>query len=200
MQPKRRSCNGYTSAGAVFDDTADLYIDSRDDNMDAKHSGVSPEPLLWNNAFQSAGIKRNTLMKRLSRAVRRERGTAVLCICLLILALGLGGVCTHKAGQIYSDLRAIDVYRSKEQFFNEENAKLEALLGEAKNSDRIRNQAQNTLGMLRPEMAEKQVLSVCVHDDTDSDFLTADSVQFGTLDAMVSLVGLVERVADIIIP
>ncbi|MBQ8093126.1 MAG: hypothetical protein IJ242_06080 [Clostridia bacterium] len=205
QKQERRGVYGrYTSAGAVYDEERDLYIareraggarDKLIDNAYATRSNDSPEPVLGIGTTNPAQGKAQKMgpLDHLLLAIRQDRVGATLCIFLFAILLGLGVIYLQKSGQVREDLKAIELYRSKEAYFQQENDKLEAALARARSDERIRNQAQNTLGMMRREKAEVRELYIQLPEETGNlQANTEEETKFELLDALLNLVGLLK--------
>ncbi|MBQ7488214.1 MAG: hypothetical protein IJT77_12035 [Clostridia bacterium] len=202
-QTGRGSRSRYSTAGAVYDEREELYIaremagsarDKLRDNAYATRGVESPEPLLNQPARQSAPAARQQMgpLDALLREISRDRLSATLCVILFCLFLFLGYVYLQKRTVIDNDLRAIQEFRNKESYFLEKNAEMERALALAKSSERIRNQAQNSLGMLRREKAEVQEIYVQLPEKTNlpGEEAAAEESQFGLFDALLNLIGV----------
>ena len=201
-QPKRGTRGRYVSAGAVFDREADLYIarempgSSRENLLDNAYETrytESPEPVL---AEKQQTVEKNSAVHMgpldvLLREIRKDRTSAALCAILFVLFVGLGILYVSKTMQIRKDIQAIDVFRTNESFFMEKNVELERQLEQARSATRIRNQAQNNLGMLRREKADiREIYIQLPEDEEESKQNMQAETKFELLDALLNLIGI----------
>ncbi len=201
-QPKRGTRGRYVSAGAVFDREADLYIarempgSSRENLLDNAYETrytESPEPVL---AEKQQTVEKNSAVHMgpldvLLREIRKDRISAALCAILFVLFVGLGILYVSKTMQIRKDIQAIDVFRTNESFFMEKNVELERQLEQARSATRIRNQAQNNLGMLRREKADiREIYIQLPEDEEESKQNMQAETKFELLDALLNLIGI----------
>ncbi len=200
-QVKRGSRGEFVSAGVIYDNESELYIarempgSSREnlrDNAYANRYTESPDPVLGSR--ETAGKPRRVQAGPLDiviRELKKDRIAALMCGILFIVFLGLGMLYISKVMQIQKDLQAIDVYRTNESFFAEKNIELEQKLELAQSGERIRNQALNSLGMLRREKADIREIYIQLPDDVgESVQNTQVETKFGLLDALLNLIGI----------
>jgi len=198
---KRSSRGEYMSAGVIYDNESELYIarempgSSREnlrDNAYANRYTESPEPVLGSTAAVK-GQRRVQAgpLDILVRELKKDRLAAFMCGILLIVFLGLGMLYISKVMQIQKDLKAIEVYRANESFFAEKNIELEQKLELAKSGERIRNQALNSLGMLRREKADIREIYIQLPEDAgENEQNTQVETKFELLDALLNLIGI----------
>lgn len=197
---KRGSRGEFMSAGAVYNSDSDLYIareipggprEKLRDNAYANRQRVSPDPALAGERRVTKARKRGGFLNALSREIRKDRVSAVLCAVLFAVFIGLGILYISKSMQIQSDLQAIEVFRTNERFFRERNLDLERKLEQARSATRIRNEALNNLGMLRREKADIREIYIQLPEDTgESVQNTQAETKFELLDALLNLVGI----------
>ena len=200
-QVKRGSRGEFVSAGVIVDNESELYIarempgSSREnlrDNAYANRYTESPDPVLGSR--ETAGEPRRVQAGPLDiviRELKKDRIAALMCGILFIVFLGLGMLYISKVMQIQKDLQAIEIYRTNESFFTEKNIELEQKLELAKSGERIRNQALNSLGMLRREKADIREIYIQLPDDVGEGVQnTQVETKFGLLDALLNLIGI----------
>lgn len=200
-QVKRGSRGEFVSAGVIYDNESELYIarempgSSREnlrDNAYANRYTESPDPVLGSR--ETAGKPRRVQAGPLDIVIcelKKDRIAALMCGILFIVFLGLGMLYISKVMQIQKDLQAIEVYRTNESFFAEKNIELEQKLELAQSGERIRNQALNSLGMLRREKADIREIYIQLPDDVgESVQNTQVETKFGLLDALLNLIGI----------
>ena len=205
-QNRRGSRGRYSTAGAVYDEAEELYIardaagsarDNLRDNAFATRRVVSPEPLLNQPVQRTVPAVRQQMgpIDVFLREVSRDRLSAILCAILFCLFLFLGFMYMHKRAEMREDLSAIEMYRERESYYLNENAKMERDLAKAKSAERIRNQAQNNLGMLRREKAQVQELYIQMPEESNmpDEDLAEEEAEFGLLDALLNLIGFMNN-------
>ena len=179
---KAQSARGkYSQAGYVHDEGRPLYIadvpagSAQDELRDFSRAGYrSARP--WNETplfeAQASGpapeqgaprrkrVKKQTFLDRLIQQARRERRDAVACAVLAAVIMMMTAAWGQKMIRGVEIQRTINMYQANTVAFERENEKLEQQLEQARGGERIRNLAQNELGMLRPERAKTQTIYI----------------------------------------
>lgn len=166
---------------------AQLYIASepagsaRDNLRDMNKAGYRTERP-WRDTptpvFESEPIKKETAVKntryapkkkskrqlglidRLLLEAQRDRKGVAACIVLFALMLTMTAVWGQKMVEGVNVQRDIQSYQDRTISLQKENEKLRQQLEIAENGERIRNLAQNELGMLRRERAQTETIYI----------------------------------------
>ncbi len=96
---------------------------------------------------------------------RRDKKGVALCVLLMVLILMMGAVWGQKLVEATRKQRGIEQYQQQTIQFEKENEQLAQQLEIAKSGERIRNLAQNELGMLRRERAQTEEIYIQVPDE-----------------------------------
>ena len=181
---KARSTRGkYSMAGYAGEDTRPLYIanvpagSAQDELRDFNRIGYRSERP-WNEtpypAFEGGDsaapavrrkrVKQKSFIDTLNAQIRRERKDFVACIVLLGVIMLMTAAWGQKMIQGVEIQRAINNYQASTVAFERENERLGQRLELARSGERIRNLAQNELGMLRPERAMTQKIYIQTPD------------------------------------
>lgn len=186
---KARSVRGrYSQAGYVRDEERPMYIadvpaGSRQDELrDYNRAGYrSARP--WNDApaydageayeaaleapvlqFSTAARRkpraRRSFLDRLAAQAKRESGDVVACAVFLIAIMVMTAAWGQAMIRGVEIQRSINAYQANTVAFERENEQLEQQLEQARGGERIRNLAQNELGMLRPERAQTETIYI----------------------------------------
>lgn len=217
---KKVNRGSFTSAGyryGVPEDEAELYIERvqagsaqdllRDNNRmgyrdgDALDEDGLPFSFLMEDALRDEQRSRTTKKKkterslstseRLIRAFRRERGPATLCCVLLAVNLVL---LTFMARTMIDGVRkqnTIASYEAGAQAYLTSNEQARIKIDMAKDGERVRNIAQNELGMLRKERVTTQ--EIYIHTSSLPDAQPTETVneeKRGLLDWLLSVVDI----------
>lgn len=179
---KARSVRGrYSQAGYVGGDERALYIadvpagSAQDVLRDHNRAGYRSERP-WNETpapvFEAVGTaaqaptrrrtyaKPRTFLDRLSAQARRERRDMIACAVLFAIILLMLAVWGQKMIEGVQLQRSIAMYQTNTVAIEQENERLEQRLEQARGGERIRNLAQNELGMLRPERAKTETIYI----------------------------------------
>ena len=116
-------------------------------------------------AVRQKRVKKQSLMDYLSAQAKRERKDVIACIVLLGVIMMMTAVWGQKMIQGVEIQRAINHYQTSTVAFERENERLSQRLEIARGGERIRNLAQNELGMLRPERAMTQKIYIQTPDE-----------------------------------
>lgn len=177
---KARTVRGkYSVAGYAAQEERPLYIadvpagSAQDDLRDYNRAGYrSDRP--WNEAPYPAfegvetaapavrrkRVKKQSLLDYLGAQAKRERKDVIACIVLLGVIMMMTAAWGQKIIQGVEIQRAINNYQASAVAFERENERLGQQLELARSGERIRNLAQNELGMLRPERAATQKIYI----------------------------------------
>lgn len=169
----------YSTAGYLAQER-DMYISRepagsaqdrlRDMNQPAYRADVraeSPEPALGRverNRKQTirSHTKKKNLVERIGLAAETDRAGAIVCVVLICIAVGLGILNLQKHGE-YRQLKSeITRYTNAINALEAENAIYEDKLAIESSGEKIRNRAQNELGMLRPERAARETIYITI--------------------------------------
>ncbi|MBR5302102.1 MAG: hypothetical protein IKU38_04645 [Clostridia bacterium] len=177
---KARSVRGkYSAAGYAAQQERMLYIADvpagslQDELRDYNRAGYRSERP-WNEtpypAFEGVETaapavhrkrtKKQSLLDYLSAQAKREVKDVIVCVVLLAVIMMMTAVWGQKMIQGVEIQRAINNYQASTVAFERENERLGQQLELARSGERIRNLAQNELGMLRPERAMTQKIYI----------------------------------------
>ena len=186
---KARTVRGkYSYAGYAGEEDRQMYIakvpagSMQDELRDYNRTGYRSERP-WNEtpipAFEGAGAaevaapivrrkraKKQSVMDYLSMQAKRERKDVIACIVLLGVIMLMTAAWGQKMIQGVEIQNAINDYQKRTTMFSRENEVLSQKLEMARSGERIRNLAQNELGMLRPERAMTQKIYIQAPDST----------------------------------
>lgn len=180
----------YTAAGySAANKERELYISaspagSAQDNLrDLNRKGYrserpwreTPEPALEPQAAPRQGVVRRAKTRKKKsffellfyHAKRDKKGVAAcvaLCCAMLMMIAAWGGRMVD--GVVIA--RDIAAYQSQTKAIETENESLTRQLELASSGERIRNLAQNELGMLRPERANQETIYIRTADYADT--------------------------------
>ena len=204
----------YTSAGYNARRERELYIaraqagSAQDDLYDLNKRGYRSERP-WNEtpvpAFEGAAAqevaapahrraktqKKKGIFEYIAYHAQRDRKGVMICLALLFAMLMMvaawGGEMVD--GVVLS--RDIAMYETQTRYIQMENESLERQLELASSGERIRNLAQNELGMLRPERANQATIYIRTAD-TAAQTMQADEggVQMELLDILLGLLNV----------
>ena len=202
----------YTSAGYVRRAQSELYIarvqagSAQDDLRDLNRRGYRSERP-WNEApqpvFETAGAEQAVPVKRRAKPQRKnlfdyiayhaKRDKKGVMICLALLCAMLMMVAAWGGEMVDGVVLARDIaaYETQTKYIALENEMLQRQLEMAQSGERIRNLAQNELGMLRPERAERETIYIRTTDYADQSAQTeAGGVQMEALDILLGLLNV----------
>jgi len=183
---KARTVRGkYSAAGYVREEDHPLYIADipagslQDDLRDYNRAGYRSERP-WNETpypvFESGETaapvvrrkraKQKSLLDYLGAQAKKERRDVIACFVLLGVIMMMTAAWGQKMIQGVDIQRAINNYQASTVAFERENERLGQQLEIARSGERIRNLAQNELGMLRPERATTQKIYIQTPDMT----------------------------------
>ena len=181
---KARSVRGkYSQAGYTSEDVRPMSIadvpagSAQDELRDFNRVGYrSDRP--WNEAplpvfeggetaapvVRRKRVKQKSVMDYLSAQAKKERRDVIACIVLLGVIMLMTAAWGQKMIQGVEIQRTINQYQASTVAFERENERLSQQLELARGGERIRNLAQNELGMLRPERAMTQKIYIQAPD------------------------------------
>lgn len=129
----------------------------------------TPTPIFEGEAVQAVSVpparrKKSSRprgpVEYLLREAARDRAGVAACFLLAAAMLMLTAAWGQKMVAGVESQRAIAGYQSQTIAFEQENERLTQKLELAQNGERIRNLAQNELGMLRPERARTETIYI----------------------------------------
>ena len=182
---KARSVRGkYSQAGYAGGEDHQMYIAKvpagslQDELLDYNRSGYrserpwneTPYPVFEPAVEQAVPVaprkrtKKQSWMDYLSAQAKRERKDVMACIVLLGVIMMMTAVWGQKMIEGVEIQRVINHYQTSTIAFERENERLAQKLEIARSGERIRNLAQNELGMLRPERATTQKIYIQTPD------------------------------------
>ena len=173
----------YSQAGYAGEESRPLYIADipagslQDELRDYNRAGYRSERP-WNETpypvfeggetaapvVRRKRVKQKTFMDYLSAQAKKERKDVIACIVLLGVIMMMTAAWGQKMIQGVEIQRAINQYQASTVAFERENERLSQQLELARGGERIRNLAQNELGMLRPERAVTQKIYIQAPD------------------------------------
>ena len=174
----------YSQAGYAGEESRPLYIADipagslQDELRDYNRAGYRSERP-WNETpypvfeggetaapvVRRKRVKQKTFMDYLSAQAKKERRDVIACIVLLGVIMMMTAAWGQKMIQGVEIQRAINNYQASTVAFERENERLGQQLEMARSGERIRNLAQNELGMLRPERAMTQKIYIQTPDN-----------------------------------
>jgi len=184
---KARSVRGkYSQAGYVGEENRPLYIadvpagSMQDELRDYNRAGYRSERP-WNETpypvFEGAQamettapvvrrkrVRQQSWLDYLTAQAKRERRDVIVCIVLIGVIMLMTAAWGQKMIQGVEIQRGINNYQASTVAFERENERLSQQLELARGGERIRNLAQNELGMLRPERAMTQKIYIQAPD------------------------------------
>ena len=182
---KARSARGrYSQAGYAGNEDRTLYIadvpagSMQDELRDFNRAGYRSERP-WNETpapvFETAEAvpapgrgraRPQTFLDRLTAQARRERRDVIVCFVLAAVIMMMLAAWGQKMIEGVEIQRSINAYQANTVAFERENERLAQQLELARGGERIRNLAQNELGMLRPERAKTETIYIRTPEST----------------------------------
>ena len=187
---KARSARGrYSQAGYAGNEDRTLYIadvpagSAQDELRDYNRAGYRSERP-WNETpapvFEAAEAapaqqmpapgrgraRPQTFLDRLAAQARRERRDVIVCFVLAAVIMMMLAAWGQKMIKGVEIQRSINAYQANTVAFERENERLAQQLELARGGERIRNLAQNELGMLRPERAKTETIYIRTPEST----------------------------------
>ncbi len=207
---KARAVRGkYSQAGYVGGEDRPLYIadvpagSMQDELRDYNRAGYrSDRP--WNEtpypAFEGGEaaapvvrrkrVKQKSLFDYLSAQAKKERKDIIACAVLLCVIMLMIAAWGQKIIQGVEIQRAINNYQSSTVAFQRENEQLAQRLELARSGERIRNLAQNELGMLRPERANTEKIYIQAPDAARTSVQNQEEPRMEMLDILLGLLSV----------
>ena len=129
----------------------------------------APKPTLQGAATISRAPDRprprkDDLTTRVMRAAKREKQASVICVLLLAAILMIVAVWGQKMIEGVRIQNNIAGYQRLTAQLEQSNERLSQQLEQARSGERIRNLAQNELGMLRPERSQHETIYIHAGD------------------------------------
>lgn len=187
---KARSARGrYSRAGYAGNEDRTLYIadvpagSAQDELRDYNRAGYRSERP-WNETpapvFEAAEAapaqqasapgrgrtRPQTFLDRLAAQARREHRDVIVCFVLAAVIMMMLAAWGQKMIKGVEIQRSINAYQANTVAFERENERLAQQLELARGGERIRNLAQNELGMLRPERARTETIYIRTPEST----------------------------------
>jgi len=210
MNHARKERASYSRAGYVgaynAQEERELYIaktpagSAQDDLRDYNRLGYRSERP-WNEtpvpvfeaeaavAAPSVGrrVRQETFFDRVAYHAKRERRDAVLCVVLLAIILMMTAAWGQKLVEGKRVQDAIARYQAQTLAFEKDNERLATQLEMARNGERIRNLAQNELGMLRPERAQHVTIYIQTPEAAQQTLQQNEEPRMEMLDILLGL-------------
>ena len=187
---KARSARGrYSQAGYAGNEDRTLYIadvpagSAQDELRDYNRAGYrserpwheTPAPVF--EAAEAAPTQQSpapgrgrarpqTFLDRLAAQARREHRDVIVCFVLAAVIMMMLAAWGQKMIKGVEIQRSINAYQANTVAFERENERLAQQLELARGGERIRNLAQNELGMLRPERAKTETIYIRTPEST----------------------------------
>ena len=187
---KARSARSrYSQAGYAGNEDRTLYIadvpagSAQDELRDYNRAGYRSErpwhetpapvfeaaeaaPAQQSSAPGRGRARPQTFLDRLAAQARRERRDVIVCFVLLAVIMMMLAAWGQKMIEGVEIQRSINTYQANTIAFERENERLAQQLELARGGERIRNLAQNELGMLRPERAKTETIYIRTPEGT----------------------------------
>lgn len=179
----------YAQAGYTAQDERELYISAvpagslQDDLRDLNRPGYrsarpwndGPQPVWTQQPEETAEapvVRRRTtarkkkmgLFEKAAYYARKDRKGVALCAAMCVAILMITAAWGSRMVDGVALARDIAAYKNQTLALEEENEALIRQLETASSGERIRNLAQNELGMLRPERAKQETVYIRTHD------------------------------------
>jgi len=204
----------YTSAGYNARRERELYIaraqagSAQDDLYDLNKRGYRSERP-WNEtpvpAFEGVSAqevaapvrrraktqKKKGIFEYIAYHARRDRKGVLICLALLFAMLMMVAAWGGEMVDGVMLSRDIAMYETQTKYIKMENEGLQRQLEIASSGERIRNLAQNELGMLRPERANQATIYIRATDAAETMAQTeAGGVEMELLDILLGLLNV----------
>ena len=140
-------------------------------------------------AMPSVGrrVRQETFFDKLAYHAKRERRDVVACIVLTAIILMMTAAWGQKLVEGKRVQDAIASYQAQTIAFEKDNDRLSMQLETAKGGERIRNLAQNELGMLRPERAQHMTIYIQTPDAAQQTLQQNEEPRMEMLDILLGL-------------
>ena len=210
MNLARKERASYSRAGYVGTHAAqeerELYIakapagSAQDDLRDFNRVGYrsqrpwneTPVPMFEAEAAVAAPsvgrrVRQETFFDKLAYHAKRERSDVIACIVLFAVILMMTAAWGQKLVEGKRVQDAITSYQAQTIAFEKDNERLSTQLEMAKSGERIRNLAQNELGMLRPERAQHMTIYIQTPDTAQQSLQQNEEPRMELLDILLGL-------------
>ena len=142
-------------------------------------------------AARSKRMQKKSMMDYLIAQAKIERRDVVACIVLLCVIMLMTAAWGQTMIQGVEIQRSINNYQASVIAFERENERLSQQLELACGGERIRNLAQNELGMLRPERATTEKIYIQVPDSSRNQTLqNSEEPRMEMLDILLGLLNV----------
>jgi len=132
-------------------------------------------------------VRQETFFDRLSYHAKRERRDVVACVVLFAIILMMTAAWGQKLVEGKRVQDTIASYQAQTLAFEKDNERLSTQLEMAKGGERIRNLAQNELGMLRPERAQHVTIYIQTPDAAQQSLQQNEEPRMELLDILLGL-------------
>jgi len=210
MNHARKERASYSRAGYVgayrAQEERELYIakapagSAQDDLRDYNRVGYrsqrpwneTPVPMFEAEAAVAAPsvgrqVRQETFFEKLAYHAKRERRDVVACVVLFAIILMMTAAWGQKLVEGKRVQDSIASYQAQTIAFEKDNERLSAKLEMAKSGERIRNLAQNELGMLRPERAQHVTIYIQTPDAAHQTLQQNEEPRMEMLDILLGL-------------
>ena len=138
--------------------------------------------------------RKKGLLERMADEASRDKKGVAMCVALGVVCLMLSSAWAQKMVAGVEIQQMIASYQAQTQSFEQENESLSQQLEMAKSGERIRNLAQNELGMLRPERAQTETIYIQAPDTPVQETAQENSEpQMELLDFLLGLLNVFHR-------
>lgn len=132
--------------------------------------------------------RKESLFERAALEARRDRKGVIACVAMCFAILLMTALWGGRMVDGVAIARDIAAYQSQTRALQEDSESLIRELETASSGERIRNLAQNELGMLRPERANQQTIYVRANDNRVTEApQAADEPKMELLDILLGL-------------
>ena len=125
---------------------------------------LPPQDSVWAPVTRSKPVRRPDFSTRLVRAVRMERRAATVCVLMIAVILIIIAAWGQKMIEGVRIQNRIAMLQAQTVALEQDNETIAKKIEDAKKGERIRNRAQNDLGMLRPERARRETVYIRASD------------------------------------
>ena len=132
-------------------------------------------------------VRQETFFDRLSYHAKRERRDVVACVVLFAIILMMTAAWGQKLVEGKRVQDTIASYQAQTLAFEKDNERLATQLEMARNGERIRNLAQNELGMLRPERAQHVTIYIQTPEAAQQTLQQNEEPRMEMLDILLGL-------------
>lgn len=205
VEPERELYIAKVQAGSAQDDLRDFnkpgYRSERpwreapppafeEPNPREREPGEAPRKRTHSRATRHAK-RRAGLLEQIAEEARRDKKGAAMCVALFAVCLMLGSAWGQKMVEGVQIQQMIDSYQAQTASFERENEQLAQQLEMAKSGERIRNLAQNELGMLRPERAQTETIYIQAPETVTQELVQeSEEPQMDLLDFLLGMLNV----------